>query len=216
SKPAQAAPAVAPQSDGRILASPKLRRVALEQGLDLAHLVRAGHPQPYHMRDLEMLRSLKDAPATAAPVAAQAMRLHADCAEDGFAHFAAWAAEAQGLTDADALLAGLAGASMGGAATVAIERFGKARVFAVPKGRCLSSIAKSEAAPDLRVRDLRMSALSAISMGAEDVPVLTVLRQGAGLALVLECSPAQLAPDAAIALLSEFAGRMHDPLRHLL
>ncbi len=216
SKPAQAAPAVPPQSDGRILASPKLRRVALEQGLDLALLVRAGHPQPYHMRDLEMLRSLKDAPATAAPVAAQSMRLHAECAEDGFAPFAQWAAEAQGLTDADALLAGLAGASMGGAATVAIERFGTARVFAVPKGRRLSAVAQGDAAPDLRVRDLRATPLRAVSMGAEDLPVLTLMQAGTGLAFVLECHPDQIAPDAAIALLSEFAGRMHDPLRHLL
>jgi len=216
SKPERAAPAVAPQSDGRILASPKLRRVAMEEGLDLARLVRAGHPQPYHMRDLEMLRALKDAPATAARVAAQSLRLHAECAEDGFAHFAAWAAGAQGLTDADALLAGLAGASMGGTATVAIERFGKARVFAVPAGRRLSAVTESEGAPDLRVRDLRATPLRAVTMGAEDLPVLTLMQAGTGLALVLECSPDQIDPDAAIALLSEFAGRMHDPLRHLL
>jgi len=86
----------------------------------------------------------------------------------------------------------------------------------VPAGRSLSAVTDSDAAPDLRIRDLRMSALSTVSLGAEDVPVLTLLTQGEGLALVLECDPAQLTPDAAIALLSEFAGRMHDPLRHLL
>ena len=209
SRPAQAAPAVAPTSGGRILASPKLRRVALEKGLDLTRLVQAGHPQPYHMRDLDVLESLPTAsPAPQAGMAVQALRLEAGCAQDGFASFALWAA--------DALLAGFAGASLGRAATVAVDRFGASRVYDVAAGRRLSAVAPSDAAPDLRVRDLRMSALSAISMGAEDVPVLTVLRQGAGLALVLECSPAQLAPDAAIALLSEFAGRMHDPLRHLL
>ena len=221
SKPApaaQGAPAPAPQPSGdRILASPKLRRVALEKGLDLARLVQAGHPQPYHMRDLDVLESLPTtSPAPQAGIALQTMRLEADCAQSGFAAFALWAADAQGLRDADALLAGFAGASLGRAATVAVDRFGASRVYDVPAGRRLSAVAPSDAAPDLRLRDLRMSALSAISMGAEDVPVLTLLTQGEGLALVLECSPAQLAPDAAIALLSEFAGRMHDPLRHLL
>ena len=43
---------------GRILASPKARRLALEQGLDLARLAEAGYPQPYHVSDLETLRSL--------------------------------------------------------------------------------------------------------------------------------------------------------------
>ncbi len=208
--------AIAPQSGGRILASPKLRRVAREQGLDLARLVQAGHPQPYHMRDLDVLRSLPVAQEAVSAVAAPSIRLQADCAEDGFADFATWAKEAQGLTDADALLAGLAGASMGRAATVAVERFGKQRVFAVPNTRRLSAVAETEATADLLVRDLRATALRAVAMGAETLPVLTLMQAGTGLTLVLECSPQQIAPEGAIALLSEFAGRMDDPLRHLL
>ncbi|ATX64856.1 biotin/lipoyl-containing protein [Roseinatronobacter bogoriensis] len=216
--PAQAATAPAPQpTGGRILASPKLRRVALEKGLDLARLVQAGHPQPYHMRDLEVLKNLPtQASAPQAAMSVQTIRLEAECAQDGFAPFAIWAAGARGLSDADALLAGLAGASLGRAATVAIDRFGASRAYNVPAGRNLSAVAPSDAAPDLRVRDLRMSALSALSLGAEAIPVLTLLPKGAGLALVMECAPDQLAPDQAIALLSEFAGRMRDPLRHLL
>lgn len=216
--PAQVATARAPQpTGGRILASPKLRRVALEKGLDLARLVQAGHPQPYHMRDLEVLEGLPaEAPAPQTGMAVQAIRLDAECAQDGFAPFALWAAEAQGMTDADALLAGLAGASLGGAVTVAIERFGQQRAFAVPDHRHLSAVTECDAAPDLRLRDLRATPLRTVTMGAEDVPVLTLMQAGAGLALVLECSPDQLAPDGAIALLSEFAGRMQDPLRHLL
>ncbi|MGY6706072.1 biotin/lipoyl-containing protein [Roseinatronobacter sp.] len=213
-KPAQAAPAPA---GGRILASPKLRRVALEKGLDLAQLVQAGHPQPFHMRDLDVLESLAaTAPAPQASAAMSTIRLEAGCPEDGFTAFAQWAADVHGLHDADALLAGLAGASLDRAATVAVERFGASRVYDVPAARSLSAVTEAENPPDLRVRDLRMSALSGISIGAEDRPVLTILARGAGLALVLECTPAQLAPDQAIALLSEFAGRMHDPLRHLL
>ena len=48
---------------GRILASPKLRRMADEAGLDLALLVAHGHPQPYHAADLDLLRQLTQAAA---------------------------------------------------------------------------------------------------------------------------------------------------------
>lgn len=48
---------------GRILASPKLRRMADEAGLDLALLVAHGHPQPYHAADLDLLRQLTEASA---------------------------------------------------------------------------------------------------------------------------------------------------------
>lgn len=202
---------------GRILASPKLRRAALEKGLDLARLVQADHPQPYHMRDLQLLETLvAKGPAAQTGAATPAIRLEATCPTDGFAPFALWAAETQGMRDPDALLAGLAGASLGGSATVAVERFGARQVYHVPAGRRLSAVTEAEDTPDLRIRDLRMSALSGVSMGGENTPVLTLLARDEGLTLVLECAPAQLAPDQAITLLSEFAGRMHDPLRHLL
>jgi len=212
-----ATPTVASPASGRILASPRLRRVVAEKGLDLARLVQAGHPQPYHMRDLEVLENLPaDRPATQAGTTMQVMRLEAGCPQDGFSPFATWAADARGLSDSDALLAGLAGASLGRAARVAVDRFGARHVYDVPAGRSLAAVTACDAPPELLLRDLRLSALSAISMGAEDVPVLTLLKQGEGLAIVLECTPAQLAPECAIALLSEFAGRMRDPLRHLL
>ena len=56
--------AVAPLApSGRILASPKLRRMADDAGLDLALLVAHGHPQPYHAADLDLLRQLTQAAA---------------------------------------------------------------------------------------------------------------------------------------------------------
>jgi hypothetical protein len=59
-KPAAAAPApkTPGANGGRILASPKARRLALEQGLDLNRLAEAGHPQPFHVADLEVLRKM--------------------------------------------------------------------------------------------------------------------------------------------------------------
>ncbi|MGY6646023.1 MAG: biotin/lipoyl-containing protein [Salinarimonas sp.] len=225
----QAPPAVTPQavpgSEGRILASPKLRRIALAEELDLARLVRAGHPQPFHMRDLEILRSLpeetlpqgvqKASPHAAA--AAAAMRLTASSEQDGFAAFARWAGETHGLADADALLAGLAGASLpGGPGIVAVERFGARRAFLVPNDRRLSAVAPSDEAPALILRDLRATAVESVAIGAETLPVITITGQGAGLSITLECGPGQMDGPAAIALLDAFAGRMREPLRHLL
>ena len=208
-------PPVAAPASGRILASPKLRRVALEKGLDLEQLVKAGHPQPYHMRDLGALEALgAKAPDAAPGAAAQGFRLEATTAQDGFAPFAVSVAET--LDDPDALLAGLAGASLGAPCIVAVERFGAQRAFAVPEGRRLSAVNESDDAPDLLLRDLRASALSGVSLGAEEVPVLSIFNKGDGLALTLEAAPQHMAPAQAIALLSEFAGRMGDPLRHLL
>jgi len=214
--PAKPAPAAVLASGGRILASPKARRLALEQGLDLARLVEAGHPQPFHVADLEVLRNMPAPQAARGAGAAASRRLTATCAADGVAEFAAWAAD-QGVADGDAVLAGLAAASLSdGAVPVGVERFGTVRVYDVPAGRALSGIAESEAAPALVLRDLRGSRISGVEMGAEAVPVLTIAPSGDGLSITLECGPDALEAGAAIALLSDFAGRMEQPLRHLL
>ena len=209
-KPASSA---SPRADGRILASPKARRLALEEGLDLNRLAEAGHPQPYHVRDLDTLRSLPDtAPATAQAEAA-ARHLTAR-ATDGFTDFAAWASESAGLTDPAALLAGMAAASLGRDAVVAVEQFGQTRSYAA--AAILGDITESEDAPALRLRDMRGSALRGVRMGAEEIPALTLTDCDGGLAITLECGAAQLSPDAALALISSFAGRIEQPLRHLL
>lgn len=202
--------------DGRILASPKARRLALEQGLDLNLLVKAGHPQPFHVADIETLRAM---PAeTAGHTTTSSRRLTADLPTDGFGAFAAWAAENTDLKDANALLAGLAVASLGrDKATIVVESFGHCRVYTAPAGP-LSVITEAEDhnAPDLILRDLRMSHISIVALGAESAPVLTLTRTNGGLSITLECAGHHLSAGEAVNLLSEFAGRMEQPLRHLL
>lgn len=203
-------------SDGRILASPKARRLALEHGLDLNRLVEAGHPQPFHVADLEALKAL---PAqTVGHTAAQSRRLTADLPTDGSGAFTEWAAENTELTDANALLAGLAAASLGrDTATIAVENFGQSRAYMVPAGPFNRiTDADDDTAPDLILRDLRMSRVSTVELGAEDAPVLTLTRTNGGLCITLECAGHHLTASEAISLLSEFAGRMEQPLRHLL
>lgn len=203
--------------DGRILASPKARRLALEQGLDLNRLVEAGHPQPFHVADLETLRAM---PAeTAGHITTPSRRLTAELPTDGFGAFAAWAAENTDLQDANALLAGLAAASLGrDTATIVVESFGQGRAYRVPAGP-FSAITKAEddSAPDLILRDLRMSRVSTVDLGAEeDAPILTLTQASSGLSITLECASQDLTAGEAVNLLSEFAGRMEQPLRHLL
>lgn len=202
-------------ADGRILTSPKARRLALEQGLDLNRLVEAGHPQPFHVADLEVLRAMpvKAAETTAAP----SRHLMADLPTDGFAEFAKWAAESADLKDANAVLAGLAAASLGNdTAIIAVESFGQRRAYHVPRGAFSTITAAEDTAPDLILRDLRMSRVSAVNLGAEDAPVLTLTPTGSGLSITLECAGHHLSASEAVSLLSEFAGRMEQPLRHLL
>ncbi len=219
-KPPEAPPSTAKTeaatSSGRILASPKARRLALEQGLDLGRLVEAGHPQPFHVADLEVLRTMAAPAPASAPVEAP-RRLTARCAGDGLSEFATWAVEMHGL-QADAVLAGLAGASLGAdnVVVVAVERFGATRSFTVPPGRGLADVTETHDAPSVIVRDLRGTRISVVALGSEIVPVLTVTDDGAGLSITLECAGGALDANVAIRLLTDFAGRMEQPLRHLL
>jgi pyruvate dehydrogenase E2 component (dihydrolipoamide acetyltransferase)/2-oxoglutarate dehydrogenase E2 component (dihydrolipoamide succinyltransferase) len=216
-KPAAKTPAAAPArgSGERVLASPKARRLALEQGLDLSRLADAGYPQPYHVADLDTLRALPEAAPAGEGVAAS-RRLVAEAAQDGLPDFTAWAAEVHGMKDADAILAGLAAASLPEAGPVAVERHGQSRTFALPAGRALSQVEETEDAPALTLRDLRGSPLRTVDMGGEATPVVTLTTNGAGLTITLECSPSQMDAQAAIQFITDFAGRVEQPLRHLL
>ena len=202
-----------PASNGRILASPKLRRLAHEQGLDLQRLVDAGHAQPFHVRDLDALRALPEKSSGAATARASG-RLTAEIATEGFSDFAVWAAETAHLTDVSALLAGLCAASKGTDTTVAVESFGTNTTYAAKAQ--LSATQTTENPPELRLRDLRFTSITGVAVGAEDVPTLTLTRRGPGLTITLEFAPDQMDATHAITLLSNFAGRMEQPLRHLL
>ncbi len=213
-KPAPAKkPAQSVSLDGRILASPKLRRLAREQGLDLSLLVKAGFEQPFHVSDLAALKSLPTS-VPAGSAAQSAARLTAELATDGFAAFATWAAGNAKLGDTSALLAGFCAASLGRPEVVAVESFGETKTYAA--NARLSATVPSEDTPGIRLRDLRFSPISGVQLGAEDTPTLTLTRNGRGLTVTLEYAPGQLSAGDAITLLSNFAGRVEQPLRHLL
>ena len=218
-------PVVVPEdgATGRVLASPKARRLAAEQGLDLSRLVAAGFAQPYHVSDLEALRALPAAPAVSATAPAS-RHLTARVRADGFAGFLDWMRDETGTPpDATSVMAGMAAAALRQAAsneplTVAVEAFGRKRLFA-DADRCglgLAKAAEPADAPALILRDLRGTGVTTLRIGAEAAPTLSVSRDGPEILITLECAPDQLQPEAAVELISGFAGRLAEPLRHLL
>ncbi|MEQ8372800.1 MAG: biotin/lipoyl-containing protein [Roseibium aggregatum] len=210
---AKTAPGVA----GRVLASPKARRLAQEQGLDLQRLADAGHPQPFHVKDLETLKTLR-AETPAASATAQRFELRAEVSGTGFADFVAWAKDNGGQADQAALLAGFAAASFGNfPAKVRVENMWQSQAYSAAS-LWLGQVkpADDDLEVDLLVRDLRASRISALQLDAGKCPVISILRQGENLALVLEWTGDRLTAPRAIDLLSNFAGRMEQPLRHLL
>ncbi len=210
---AKTAPGVA----GRVLASPKARRLAQEQGLDLQRLAGAGHPQPFHVKDLETLKTLR-AETPAASATAQRFELRAEVSGTGFADFVAWVKHNGGQADQAALLAGFAAASFGNfPAKVRVENMWQSQAYSAAS-LWLGQVkpADDDQEVDLLVRDLRASRISALQLDAGKCPVISILRQGEDLALVLEWSGDRVTTPRAIDLLSNFAGRMEQPLRHLL
>jgi pyruvate/2-oxoglutarate dehydrogenase complex dihydrolipoamide acyltransferase (E2) component len=220
------AKAGAKAAGGRILASPKARRLALQEGLDLSRLVEAGYAQPYHVKDLETLRAL---PALGAPQAgtSASARLTARVAGEGLQNFCAWVADEGGSApDEGAVVAGFAAASLSDtnpSPIIAIDRWGARTLYCAGDelGVAIGEVQPDDGddqdpQPALLVRDLRDSRLTSVQLGAEEQPVITLTREGADLAITLEYAPGQLSQAGAIALLEGLSGRLDMPLRHLL
>ncbi|MEM8854094.1 MAG: biotin/lipoyl-containing protein [Pseudomonadota bacterium] len=221
--PAPAAPttaAAAPVRHGeRILASPKARRLAAEEGLDLMRLREAGHAEPFHVADLDVLRTLK-APQHAASTGAATAHIDALVRREAFEDFVGFV----GQTVASPRLAVLgafaaAGMRAGGADTVSVrvEQGQRHITLADPDRKRLSAPkAVEDGAPTLIVRDVSATPITGLALSAEGAPTLTVARKGEDLAIALHYRPGTLDDGAAIAVISAFAERLAQPLRHLL
>ncbi|MBF9029052.1 pyruvate dehydrogenase [Rhodobacterales bacterium HKCCE3408] len=212
-------PAPTPRSNGRILASPKARRIAAEEGLDLALLLEAGHPEPFHVKDLDTLRQLaKEAPAvaTGAGVAA-GLRLEAEVPAGAFDRFLSKLSASDKAPSRGAILATFAASALRNSTdpirVSCADGDGRSQTYRDPD---LGGVAEEDGAPDLLVRDLTGSFVTSASLGAGAVPSLTLTRRGGAIVVVLDAAPDRLSPDAAVALLTAFAARIDDPLRALL
>jgi len=231
--PSSASAGAAPPPAGKILASPKAKRLARERGLDLAMLARAEVPQPFHVADLATLEALPaSAPeasaATAAPGGAT-RRIEARVPAANLDALLAWLAEETGAPPRrTAVLAAFAAAALRAAtdaaaepAAITVETSSRAgaTLYADPDhaglGAC-ESAGDDAPGPDVILRDLTGTPVTALSLGGEAAPVLTLTREGDALTVTCECGGAQLSAQEALALASGFAERLGDPLRHLL
>ncbi len=221
---AAAAPASTPAPTGRILASPKARRLAAEEGLDLADLVAAGHPQPFHVADLDVLRALPGAqPAPAAAPATAPSTLTAEAPAEALDALRDWFAAEHGTPPDGARLfaafaAGALRAATGAAqVTVAAGTLGPTQAMADPDRTALAAApVDTDAPPALVLRDLTASHITALAPGAGTPPVLTLARRNESLVLHLTHDEGTLPQHVALALLDGLAARIAQPLRHLL
>lgn len=205
-----------PASGGKILASPKLKRLAHQAGYDLAHLAAKGHPQPFHASDFEALRQAHETAGKrsefAAPGAA-ITRLSARVSPLELDTFLDWATGHIDSASEASVIAAFAGASLANQATVRIDRRGSSETYTARQR--LSETVATEGEPDVIVHDLRGTYISSAELPPEAAPVISILGSGDELMLTLTCTDALLAGKDAAVVLDNFAGRMADPLRHL-
>ena len=214
-KPATSAPA-----NGKVLASPKARRLAAERGLDITRLAGTGRLQPYHVADLEHLAAL--------PAGGGARdRLEARVAAAGFDDFLAFfEAETGAPANTSGVLAAFAAASLRmagnapeGPLVIAAERIpAQGHVLYADPDLCgLVAVAPAQTGtPALLLRDLTNTRLSAMQSASDGLPVISVTRDGDVSIVALDFEAGALDNAAAIALVSEMAARLEEPLRHLL
>lgn len=221
-----------PGPGGRVLASPKAKRLAAERGLALDRLVAGGVAQPFHVADVERFAASAPGPrAAAAPVAdpaAAPARVEARVPTAPLADFLDWLSGETGpACGRPAVLAAFAAASLreangaDHALAVACEaaRGDGRRVYVDPDGKRLSALAPADGethAPAVVLRDLAGTRLTALATGAAEAPCLVMTADGETLDLALHFRPDALGERKAIAFLSAFAARLAEPLRHLL
>jgi pyruvate/2-oxoglutarate dehydrogenase complex dihydrolipoamide acyltransferase (E2) component len=217
---APALPAVAERArDGRILATPKARRLAAERGIDLGALLSAGATEPIMVADLDRATPAPAATTAAAPAAALST-LGAFAERAAFDALLAIADPAADRTTALAAFAAGAWRKATGASSVrvAAERIGMAPVRLLdPDRRGLSELAGTagDGPSDLSVVDLTSTRLTAYRPAGGQA-CLVVTSDGARLGFALAFDEAALPLAAAALFLDSLAARVEDPIRHIL
>lgn len=231
-----AAPAAAPVT-GKILASPKARLIASKMGLDLAGLAEAGHPQPYHVSDIEVLKALPPAGKPQAEQTTQAgdagtpltmpCFIALEAKTKGVKDFLEWMQTDGNITlETSHVWASYAAACLrnakpgnGGPLTLAVGQMnGESEFYVDADKQRLSKMvtADEHAAPDLVIKDITGSQFSQMRLGAAEAPVLTIAKVKKHYLLSLEFTAQQMNDDEAIGFMTDFCGRLNDPLKHVL
>ncbi|MFK7893157.1 MAG: biotin/lipoyl-containing protein [Granulosicoccus sp.] len=221
---------------GQILASPKARKLAVEQGLDLEELVSHGVPQPYHVADLETLKTLgnvasspnatvqNDTHAASTPVVLRIdMRVPANAGTE----FINWLTVQKGLC-IPARMTWLRYATA--ALRIAVNRGSDPLVVELRQARqtdgCYadadySRLSRSlttddKRAPELILRDLSESRITSITSAAATAPVLTIRQEHEEYLVALDYRTDHLDENVAVNFIADFSSRLTQPLRQLL
>ena len=225
--PMPAVPKTAPttsRNDGRILASPKARRLASVAGLDLAKLVSAGHPQPYHAVDIDVLRNLPTEGSNVVNSSVVPRQITARAPRAGTEDFLIWMLKDGGVTITPSTLwASFASGAMREedhdcpdiAVQIAPLQGDKTTLLNPDQSR-LSQQTETTNPASIILRDLTCSHITSLNLGPTDAPTITIAHDGDTLRLSLDFTPDQLSDTVAIALISGLANRLADPLYHLL
>ena len=189
--PETLARATQPRTTGKVLASPKARRLAFEKGIDLAVLRSQGVSEPIHAADVSQVATGGQSSLTASASGASLQALLASSEDaDRSALFAAFAGGAwRALFDTDASVAIRA---LDGTTTV------------------IGSDAAAITLVDLC--DTRLTSYAPAGGGT----TLTAARQGDGYVLTLAFSEGALPFIHAATLLDDIAARVENPIRQLL
>lgn len=217
-------PALA-SADGRILASPKAKRLAAEAGLDLSRLAETGAAQPFHATDVETLKNL---PAqTRAPVMAYApvaSHIGAEVPASGYDAFAARMRTEGGVdvtltqTTVAFAAAGLRQATGADSLTISAKTDGTRMTYSDPDHLRLSAVngVEGDGPSDLDVRVLDSGHLTSVVLGGAIQPVLAITRNADTFHLTLTFAEATLNADQAIEAMHALTRRLVDPMLALI
>lgn len=212
-------------ADDKILASPKAKKLAHDEGLDISQLAANGVPQPYHVKDLDQLRA-NATQAGATTVAPQTYHIGAKLPRKQVEQFKSWLKSDHQTELADGMIWLGFATSAFRAAIEAVEA--DIHVYAHEAGgytqylnadRCkLVDIEPggNDSAPDFLLRDLTQTGIDVVQTGAALCPTLSIARSKKMLVISLAYQSNQLTDDQAIQFVAEFTARLNEPLRHLL
>ena len=212
---------------GKLLASPKAKRLAAEAGLDLSKLAPARGMQPLHAADIAELRTLEPAPSRSGVAAAVKSTICARVEAGALLEFCRLLERDSGNLDRASILAVFAAGALRfcidvdekmSPLVVAISTDSGKIFYSDPDLRRFSNLAPGELTkpPTLVVRDMRDSGIFSAKL-ADDAPLaITVSDRPDAVEIEFSFDESVLAGVDAIRVVSELVARIAEPLRLLL
>lgn len=215
------------EARGKLLASPKAKRLAAEAGLDLNKLALAREMQPLHAADIAELRALEPAPSRSGFAVAVKSNICARVEADALQGFCQLLERDSGNLDRASILGVFAASALRfcmdidkkmSPLVVAIST-GPGKIFySDPDLRGFSNLVPNELTkpPTLMVRDMRDSGIVSIKL-ADDAPLaITVSDHPHSVEIEFSFDESVLAGVDAVRVIRELVARIADPMRLLL